>query len=59
MSEGYAPARKGIPLLLMIPRLYEQKYMYENQIHVVEKRIISIGQPLLRPIIRGKSENAC
>ena len=55
MSEGYAPTRKEISLLLTIGKLYEQqKYMYENKTHVVEKRIVSISQPWLRPIIRGK-----
>ena len=55
MSEGYAPTRKEILLLLTIGKLYEQqKYMYENKTHVVEKRIVSISQPWLRPIIRGK-----
>lgn len=28
--------------------------MYENQIHKVENRIVSISQPWLRPIVRGK-----
>lgn len=55
MSEGYAPTRKEISLLLTIGKLYEQqKYMYENKTHVVENRIVSISQPWLRPIIRGK-----
>ncbi len=31
-----------------------QKYMYDNKIHSVENRIISISQPWIRPIVRGK-----
>ena len=36
-------------------KLYEQqKYMYDNKVHSVEHRIVSISQPWLRPIVRGK-----
>lgn len=57
MSDGYAPAEKEIPLLLTIMKLYEQqRYMYENRTHSVEKRIVSIRQPWLRPIVRGKAK---
>ncbi len=28
--------------------------MYDNRIHSVEHRIVSISQPWLRPIVRGK-----
>ncbi len=28
--------------------------MYENKTHSVENRIVSIMQPYLRPIVRGK-----
>ncbi len=42
---------------LSIRKLYEQqKYMYDNKTHRVEGRIVSISQPYLRPIIRGKSK---
>ena len=40
-----------------VKKLYEQqKYMYDNKIHSVPNRIISISQPWLRPIIRGKAK---
>lgn len=53
----------GIPLdkfdykyLLVIQTLYDQqKYMYDNNIHSVEDRIVSIHQPHVRPIVRGKT----
>ena len=42
-------------LYLTINKLYEhQQYMYDNKIHSVEYRIVSITQPWLRPIVRGK-----
>ena len=48
---------KDIGLYLTIIRLYEQQqYMYDNRIHSVEHRIVSISQPWLRPIVRGTVE---
>lgn len=58
MEEGYAPVKKKIPFLLTIKKLYEQQlYMYENKTHTVEHRIVSISQPWLRPIVRGKPKH--
>ena len=39
----------------VIKELYEQqKYMYDNKTHKVKDRIVSISQPYIRPIVRGK-----
>lgn len=55
LSDGYALERNEIALFLTIITLYEQqKYMYDNKTHSVEHRIVSITQPWLRPIVRGK-----
>ena len=55
MSDGYAMTDKEIDLYLTIITLHEQqKYMYDNKTHSVEHRIVSISQPWLRPIVRGK-----
>lgn len=55
MSDGYAMTSKEIKQYLTIIKLYEQqKYMYDNKVHSVEHRIVSISQPWLRPIVRGK-----
>lgn len=55
MSDGYAPTSKEIAKIYTIMTLYgQQKYMYENRTHHVEHRIVSLGQPWLRPIVRGK-----
>lgn len=55
MGEGYAPINKEIFMFQVIMKLYEQqKYMYDNKTHVVAKRIVSLSQPWLRPIVRGK-----
>lgn len=57
MEDGYAPTSKEISLLMTIYKLYEQQqYMYQNKVHSVENRIVSISQPWLRPIVRGKTK---
>jgi hypothetical protein len=33
----------------------QQKYMYDNNVHSVPDRIVSISQPYIRPIVRGKA----
>ena len=54
MEAGYTPASKEISLLMTIYKLYEQQqYMYQNKVHSVENRIVSISQPWIRPIVRG------
>lgn len=32
----------------------QQKYMFDHHTHSVENRIVSLSQPYLRPIVRGK-----
>lgn len=42
--------------LQTIRKLFEQqRYMYESRTHSVENRIVSISQPYIRPIVRGKA----
>ena len=42
-------------LLLVIKELYRQQLlMYENHTHSIDERIVSIYQPHVRPIVRGK-----
>lgn len=42
---------------LVINTLYQQqKEMYDNRSHRVDHRIVSIHQPHIRPIVRGKSQ---
>ena len=33
----------------------QQKYMYDNRTHTVSDRIVSVSQPFVRPIVRGKA----
>ena len=56
-------AYQGIPLgryhhkcLLVIQTLYDQQwYMFSERVHSIEHRIVSIHQPHVRPIVRGKT----
>ena len=44
-------------LLATIDKVYEQqKYMFDNHTHTVKDRIVSITQPFIRPIVRGKAK---
>ena len=44
-------------MVATIRELYEQqKYMYDNKVHSVPDRIVSISQPYIRPIVRGKAK---
>ena len=35
----------------------QQRYMLENKCHSVDDRIVSLSQPWIRPIVRGKSKS--
>ena len=49
--------RRYYKYLLVIQTLYQQqKYMYDSNTHKVEDRIVSIHQPHIRPIVRGKAQ---
>lgn len=46
-------------LLLVIRELYRQQHwMYENATHKVSDRIVSLYQPHVRPIVRGKAKSS-
>jgi hypothetical protein len=50
-------SRKQVRELEVIQKLYEQqKNMYRNRKHRIEDRIVSISQPYVRPIVRGKAK---
>src|SRR5262249_24522531 len=52
-------SRQDYKYLLVIQTLYDQqKYMYDNRVHSVADRIVSIHQPHVRPIVRGKTNAA-
>ena len=57
LSCGKIISEKKLQKLSTVKELLEQqKYMYENRTHSVSNRIISLSQPWLRPIVRGKAK---
>lgn len=55
--EGIPLNRRQYKYWLVIQHLYgQQKQMYDTKTHSVEDRIVSIHQPHVRPIVRGKSK---
>ena len=57
MSYGYYPDKHQMERIAVIDKVYEQQeYMYKNNVHTVQDRIVSISQPYVRPIVRGKSK---
>jgi hypothetical protein len=51
--------RRQYRILLIIHELYRQQvWMYENRCHRINDRIVSISQPHVRPIVRGKAASA-
>lgn len=54
-AKGYTANEREEKLLGTIKKVYEQQeYMYKNRTHSVKDRIVSISQPWIRPIVRGK-----
>jgi len=46
-------------LLLVIQELYrQQQWMYETRTHSIGDRLVSLYQPHVRPIVRGKAKSA-
>lgn len=55
LSKGKTLSPKSEKRLGTVRSLFEQqKYMFDHHTHSVENRIISLSQPYLRPIVRGK-----
>ena len=56
LSDGALLSPKQLMRYTVLKQVYEQQqYMYENQVHTVPNRIVSISQPYVRPIVRGKA----
>ena len=56
LADGVELTQKQAYRLCVVQQVYEQQlYMYENKVHTVADRIVSISQPYIRPIVRGKA----
>ena len=57
LASGKTLSPRQLERFSTIRRVYEQqKYMYDNHCHSVPDRIVSLSQPFLRPIVRGKAK---
>jgi hypothetical protein len=61
LLDGYHPLfplkGKDLKYFYVIQTLFDQQLtMYKNRTHTIEDRIVSIHQPHVRPIVRGKSQ---
>lgn len=55
-SQGFPLEHKQQKIYWVIQELYrQQKQMYEEKTHKITDRIVSISQPHIRPIVRGKT----
>jgi hypothetical protein len=56
LATGKNLGKKLSARLTTIRKVYEQqKFMFDQQTHSVENRIVSLSQPFIRPIVRGKA----
>ena len=56
LSSGKQLAGRQAERLHTLRRIYEQqKYMYDTKVHSIPERIVSVSQPFVRPIVRGKA----
>lgn len=55
LSTGKTLNERKTKRLSTIRTIYEQqKYMYDHNTHTVPDRVVSVSQPFVRPIVRGK-----
>jgi IS5 family transposase len=56
LGEPISLNKKDLRTFWIIQELYrQQKQMHDNRTHKIEDRIVSISQPYVRPIVRGKA----
>ena len=56
LEQGKVLTPRQTDRLATLHTIYEQqKYMYDNSVHSVPDRIVSVSQPFVRPIVRGKA----
>lgn len=59
LTSGYCLSEQHTFWWETIQKIYDQqKYMYDNRTHSVADRIVSLHQPWIRPIVRGKAKAA-
>ena len=49
-------SKRQYKMLLVVSEVYrQQQWMFENNKQRIEERIVSLSQPYIRPIVRGKA----
>lgn len=57
-NNGVVLSESDAHLLDILETVYsQQQYMFVNSTHFVENRIVSISQPYIRPIVRGRAKS--
>ena len=57
LKSGRKLSEKQMSRLEVVRKVYEQqKFMYDTKTHTVPDRIVSLSQPWIRPIVRGKTK---
>lgn len=57
LAQGGQLSERRLKVLSTVRKVYEQQdYMYRNHTHHVSDRIVSLTQPEIRPIVRGKAK---
>jgi len=60
MANGKTISDRHKNRLETIKALYQQQlFMFQNRTHTIENRIVSLSQPWIRPIVRGKAKAKC
>jgi hypothetical protein len=58
LGEPVSLSFRDLRTFWIVQEIYrQQKQMYDNKVHSVTGRIVSVAQPYVRPIVRGKSKN--
>ena len=56
LAKGKLLTERQTDRLETLCKIYEQqKYMFDNKVHSIPDRIVSVSQPFVRPIVRGKA----
>jgi hypothetical protein len=57
LASGKELSEQRLEQLNIVELVYEQQlFIWENRVHQVENRIVSLSQPWVRPIVRGKAK---
>lgn len=56
-DDVFLKSKQSERLAIIRELVEQQQYMYDNKVHSVKDRIVSISQPYIRPIVWGKAKS--